>query len=143
MSFHEYEEAGAFYTYLSGDADRAEQNLATCLEVFRAVQADGLTDEEIRQAKSKLGSRIVRGSERPMGRMQALGFYWTYLKQYRTVDEDLEAIDAVTARDVRAVLDRYPLDRVTVAALGPLNTVRLPGGNGRPQHGPVGELLGS
>jgi predicted Zn-dependent peptidase len=55
-----------------------------------------------------------------MGRMQAIGFHWTYLKQYRTVDDDLQAIDAVTAGTIRQLLDEHRLDQVTVVALGPL-----------------------
>ena len=128
-SFHEYEGAGAFYTYLSGDPENTERNLAIAAKVLAEVQRDGLTAQEIQQAKSKLGSRVVRGSERPMGRMQALGYYWTYLKQYRTVDEDLEAIDSVSKESVREVLDRYPLTSMTTVALGPLEKLEPPGDN--------------
>jgi predicted Zn-dependent peptidase len=93
------------------------------LNVFRDAQKTGITKSELELAKSKLGSRIVRGSERPMGRMQALGFYWTYLKKYHSVDDDLKAIDAVSLKTVRKVLDEYPLDHLTIVALGPLDAV--------------------
>jgi predicted Zn-dependent peptidase len=123
MSFHEYDGAGAFYTYLSGEPRRARANLDIAVRVFREVQRDGLTKVELDQAKSKLGSRIVRGSERPMGRMQALGFYWTYLKEYHSVDDDLQAIDGVSLKSVRQVLEQHPLDRLTIVALGPVDAV--------------------
>jgi predicted Zn-dependent peptidase len=55
-----------------------------------------------------------------MGRMQALGMGWTYLKTYRSVDEELANFDAVTLKDIRTVLDKYPFDQLTVLALGPL-----------------------
>jgi predicted Zn-dependent peptidase len=55
-----------------------------------------------------------------MGRMQAVGMGWTYLKSYRSVDEELANFDAVSLKDVRNVLDRYPFDQMTVLALGPL-----------------------
>jgi predicted Zn-dependent peptidase len=123
MSFHEYDGTGVFYTYLSGEPRRTRANLDIALDVFRAVQAKGITKEELAQAKSKLGSRIVRGSERPMGRMQALGFYWGYLKEYHSVDDDMRAIDAVSLKSIREVLDAHPLDRLTIAALGPIDAV--------------------
>jgi predicted Zn-dependent peptidase len=126
LSFHEYEGAGAYFCYLSGDADQTQDNLARVLGVLRTVQADGLTAEEVSIAKSKIGSRIVRGNERPMGRMQTLGFYWTYLKTYRTVDDDLAAIDGVTLDDVRRVLDAYPLTDPTIVALGPCSKLQRP-----------------
>jgi predicted Zn-dependent peptidase len=70
---------------------------------------------------------VVRGSERPMGRMQAIGMTWTYLNQYRSVDDELKAFEAVTLKSIREVLDRYPVDQVTTLALGPLASL----GNGR------------
>jgi predicted Zn-dependent peptidase len=120
MGLQEYEGTGAFYTSFNGDPENAADNLATVLEVLRDVQRDGITEEELLQAKNKIASRVVRGSERPMGRMQAIGMDWTYLKEYRTMDDELKAFDAVTLKSIREVLDQYPLDQVTTLALGPL-----------------------
>src|SRR5229473_231032 len=119
-SFHDYQGTGSFYTSFSCEPRRTEENLALVLQVLRQVQEDGITEEELQQAKSKIGSRVVRGSERPMGRMQAIGMAWTYLHQYRTVDDDLKAFDAVTLKSIRELLERYPLDQSTTLALGPL-----------------------
>src|SRR5262249_42960721 len=69
-SFHEYEGTGSFYTMYSCDPDRAAENLEVVTGILRDVQRKGITAEELNQAKSKIGSRVVRGSERPMGRMQ-------------------------------------------------------------------------
>src|SRR5262249_50363519 len=121
-----------FYTSLSCEPAATQENLGIVREVLREVQKKGVTAEELNQAKSKVLSRVVRGSERPMGRMQALGMAWIYLHQYRTVDEELNAFEAVTLRDVREVLDRYPLDQVTTLALGPLE--QLPGASGNGKH---------
>ena len=77
----------------------------------------------MQQAKSKIGSRVVRGSERPMGRMQALGMAWTYLGQYRSVDDELKAFDAVDLPAIRAVLDQYSIVTPAICALGPLAEV--------------------
>jgi predicted Zn-dependent peptidase len=129
-SFHEYEGTGAFYTSFSGEPGEAEANLARVLKVLREVQRGSIGEDELRQARNKMLSRVVRGSERPKGRMQALGVAWTYQRQYRSVDDDLRDYEAVTLNDVRAVLDRYPLDRVTSLALGPLAELRRPGANG-------------
>ena len=99
-------------------------------EVLREVQEKGITEQELSQAKSKIGSRVVRGGERPMGRMQAIGMAWTYLHEYRTIDDELKAFDAVTLAAIRRLLDRYPLPHVTTLALGPLETVAPPNANG-------------
>jgi predicted Zn-dependent peptidase len=130
-SFHEYEGTGSFYTSFSGEPGRTDENLAIVIDLLNQVQRDGVTEDELRQAKNKILSRVVRGSERPMGRMQAIGMAWTYLHQYRTVDDDLKAFDAVTLKSIRELLDRYPLDQSTTLALGPLEKLIPANSNGK------------
>jgi len=130
-SFHEYEGTGSFYTSCSSEPEEAEENLARVLEVLRGVQIEGIREEELNQARNKMMSRLVRGSERPKGRLMAVGMGWTYQHEYRSVDDDLRAFEAVTLKSIREVLERYPLDKVTTLALGPLETLRRPGSNGR------------
>jgi predicted Zn-dependent peptidase len=120
VGFHDYEGTGGYFTSFSCEPANTEDNLAIIHDIFHQVQLEGVSDEELAVAKSKILSRVVRGSERPMGRMQALGMGWTYLKTYRSVDEELANFDAVTLKDIRKVLDRFPFDQMTVLALGPL-----------------------
>ena len=70
--------------------------------------------------RAKSSRAVVRGSERPMGRMQSLGMGWTYLHTYRSVDQELANFEAVNLKDIRKVLDRYPFEALTILALGPL-----------------------
>jgi predicted Zn-dependent peptidase len=130
-SFHDYQGAGSFYTSFSCDPAKVESNLEIAARVLGEVRKQGITDDELHQAKSKIGSRVVRGSERPMGRMQAIGMTWTYLRKYRTVDEELKAFDAVTLKTIEQLLERYPIDRFTTLALGPLKKLRAPTSNGK------------
>jgi predicted Zn-dependent peptidase len=124
--FHEYEGTGSYYTSFSGEPDEAAENLSRVLGVLREVQQGSIRSEELEQARSKMLSRVVRGSERPKGRMQAIGMSWTYQHEYRSVDDDLKAYRGVVLKDVRAVLDRFPVDRVTTLALGPLSSLSRP-----------------
>ena len=89
-SFHDYEGAGSFYTSFSCEPENVRGNLDIVCAVLKDVQKKGITQEELGQAKSKIGSRVVRGSERPIGRMQAIGMAWTYLHQFRSVDDECE-----------------------------------------------------
>jgi predicted Zn-dependent peptidase len=120
MSFHDYEGTGSYFTSFSCEPGNTEDNLAIIHDILHQVQTEGVSEEELAVAKSKILSRVVRGSERPMGRMQALGMGWTYLKTYRSVDEELANFDAVSLKDIRGVLDGFPFDQMTVLALGPL-----------------------
>jgi hypothetical protein len=56
--------------------------------------------------------------------MQAVGMAWNYLKEYRSVDDELKAFDAVSLDSIREVLDRYSLDQFTTLALGPLKEIK-------------------
>ncbi len=130
-SYHEYEGTGSFYTSFSGEPEEAEANLAIVMDVLRDARRDGVTEEELQQARNKILSRVVRSSERPKGRMIAVGMHWIYQREYRTMDDELKAYEAVTTKTIREVLDRYPIDRVSTLALGPLTSLKQPKTNGR------------
>lgn len=120
FSFHEYQGAGAYLGYCGGDPEKAQANLQRYLGVLKTVQSDGISEKEMNLARAKLASRVVRGNERPMGRMGSLSFSWHYLNEYRTADDDLAAIDGVTLKQIRTLLDAYPIDTPTVVAFGPV-----------------------
>src|SRR5207249_12123524 len=105
---------------VTGDPEQTAANVALVRTILGEVQRKNITAEELQTAKSKIGSRVVRAGERPMGRFQAIGMTWTYLRQYRSIDDDLKSFDAGTLDSIREVLDEYPIDRLTTLALGPL-----------------------
>jgi predicted Zn-dependent peptidase len=131
-SFQDYEGTGSYYTSFSCEPEQTQENLGIVFGVLGAVQREGITAEELHQAKSKILSRLVRAGERPKGRMRALGMDWIYLHEYWTVDDEVRAYDAVTLDSIRAVLDRYPLDGATTLALGPLQKLKPVEANGKP-----------
>jgi predicted Zn-dependent peptidase len=131
VGYHDYEGTGSFFTSFSSEPEQTQKNLAVIRTIFRQVQKDGISEAELAQAKSKILSRVVRASERPMGRMQAIGMSWTYLGMYRSVDDELKAFDAVDLKRIAQVLERYPFDDLAILALGPLKKLRAPHANGK------------
>jgi predicted Zn-dependent peptidase len=117
-SYFENDGSGCVYVSYSCEAEQAEANLEIVRKILDDVQSQGITADELKLAKSKIASRVVRGSERPMGRMQAIAAAWTYTGEYRDVDTELANYDAVTLAEVREYLDKYPINRSTVVALG-------------------------
>src|SRR5438874_5399 len=111
---------GAYFTSFSCEPEQAEENLATVRRILAEVQQDGITEEELRRAKTKIQSHLVRASERSHRRMLDLGAAWTYLGKFRSIDDELNDYEAVTRASIREVLDRYPLTRAATLALGPL-----------------------
>jgi predicted Zn-dependent peptidase len=123
FGIYSYEGTGAFITSYSCPPEEARKNRDIVLELLSDVQKNGISAEELELARTKLASREVRGNERTFRRMLGIGHDWTYLGQYRTLDDELAAIDAVTLKSIREMLDRYPLDQLTTVALGPLESV--------------------
>ncbi len=52
-------------------------------------RSDGVTDDELRQAKNKVKARVVLSSERPQSRLFNVGGNWLQRREYRTVADDL------------------------------------------------------
>jgi len=126
LSYQDYNGAGAFYTFLSCEPDQAQANLGRIGAAYRLIGAEGPTDEELTQAKNKVLARTVLRSERPMGRLMPLGFHWTYRREHLPVAGEMEAYSAVTAADLRRVLDCWPLLPMTVVSVGPTTEIRPP-----------------
>src|SRR5262245_5953671 len=120
MGVDECDGAGAYYTAFNCDPEHASRCYGIVREVLKDVQENGITAVELQQAKTKVLSREVRAGERTHRRMLTVVKDWVYRGEYRSVDDELAAWDAVTMKDVRAVLDRYPLTNQTVTAYGPL-----------------------
>jgi predicted Zn-dependent peptidase len=120
MGIDECDGAGAYYTSFSCDPEDAEECYGIVRGILEDVQKNGITAAEFDQAKTKILSREVRAGERTARRMGTVAKDWVYRGEYRSVDDELAAWDAVTMADVRAVLDKYPLTNQTVTAYGPL-----------------------
>jgi predicted Zn-dependent peptidase len=126
VSYQDYNQAGAFYTFLSCAPEEAQANLGRVVDVYRTVMANGVTEDELTQAKNKVLSRSVLRSERPMGRLSSLGFHWAYRREYLPVDQELEAYNRVTVADIRRVIERWPLLPLSVVTVGPTTEIQPP-----------------
>ncbi len=119
INFHEFEGTGAFLTFLSGEPEQTASNLAAINRVFAAVNQDGVTEEELEVARTKLATRLVLRAERPMGRLGQLGGDWLSRREYRSVETDLEELRGITVESMRALLKEFPLTLQTVVGVGP------------------------
>jgi len=123
LGYSEYDGCGAWLTYVCCRPEEAGANLERVARVYSEVTRDGVTAEELEQARNKVASRIVLQGERPMGRLSSLGGNWVYRREYRSIRDDLQELAGVSADDLRRLLDEYPLPPVTVVGVGPLETL--------------------
>jgi predicted Zn-dependent peptidase len=126
LSYQDYNQAGAFYSFLSCEPASVDENLARIADVYREIMQDGPTEDELNQSKNKVLARSVLRSERPMGRLGSLGFHWMYRRAYLSIENELEAFSRVSLDDVRRVLSQYPLWPPTIVSVGPTTEVRRP-----------------
>lgn len=112
--------AGAYFTSFSCTPEKADECYGIVRGILDDVQKNSISLDELEQARTKIVSRQVRAGERTHRRMLTLGHDWAYLKQCRTLDDELAAWDAVIPETIREVLNRYPLTDYTTTALGPL-----------------------
>ena len=122
MGYYEYEETGAYLTFLNGPPEETKANLERIAEIYADVNRKGVTADELEQAKNKVCSRLVLRGERPMGRLGALGNNWLFRREYRSIADDVAIVQNITLADIRRLLDQFPLGQMTTIGVGPLSS---------------------
>ena len=65
LSHHDFQGTGIFMTYMACEPDEAQENVARISKIYAEAEKSGVTAAELNQAKSKVNSRVVLGSEHP------------------------------------------------------------------------------
>ncbi len=119
MQYVPMDGTGAFYTYISCGSDNVPKVMEIVGNIFNKLSKEGATEKELKTAKNKILSSLVIKNELPMGRLIDLGFNWTYLQQYHTVEEDMNAIKAVNLTDISSMIEILKPGEFTKVSLGP------------------------
>lgn len=121
-------EIGSMRIYAGTTPEQGHECLEVIVNELRKLEREGISADELGRAKVQLKSEHIMRSEGSGARMGALLQSWWYERKLRAIQEDKEAIDAVTQEQVLRVLQRFPaLDALTVAAIGPLDRDALVG----------------
>ena len=119
FDFESLDGTGLYYSYISCDPANTEMVLGIVKDVFADIRKNGITEDELQTGKNKIGSARIITSEVPMGRLVPLGMGWMYRHEYKTVKEELDAVNAVTLQQVNDTIKQFPLEVVTTTILGP------------------------
>jgi predicted Zn-dependent peptidase len=119
MQFEAMDGVGALYSYIRCSPENAGKVSGVIDSIFASVAKDGVTESELQAAENKVLSALTLKNELPMGRLIDVGFNWTYLKQYRTIDQEIAAVKAVTLDQIRDFIASFKPGRFTRFALGP------------------------
>ena len=119
MQFGAMDGTGVFHSYIRCSIENVTKVLDTIKGIFTSLSNDGISKEELQKAKNKTLSALVLKNELPMGRLLDLGFNWTYLEEYRTIEDDINSIKAVTVDDVHSLIEQFDLGGFTQLSIGP------------------------
>jgi predicted Zn-dependent peptidase len=119
MQFGAMDGTGTFCSYIRCSSDNVTKVLDIIRSIFDDLARNGVTEDELTKAKNKILSELVIKNELPMGRLVDLGFNWTYLQQYQTIEDDVNAIKAVTVDDVHSLIEQFRPGDFTQFSLGP------------------------
>ncbi len=119
MQFSPMDGTGAFCSYFRCSSDNVRQVLDIVRNIFDSLSKDGISEEELEKARNKILSALVIKNELPMGRLIDLGFNWIYLQEYHTIEEEVDAIKAVTVDDIHSLIEQYNPGNFTQFSIGP------------------------
>ncbi|MDQ6827459.1 MAG: insulinase family protein [Gemmatimonadota bacterium] len=118
QSFHL--DTGSHGVYVGTAPETAAEAGQAIREELVKLTEQGLSDAQIAMAKSQLKGQLTLSLEGVSSRMYRAAGVELYHEPYRTLDELLAEIDAITADEVSAVCRAfYHPDRQTVLSLGP------------------------
>jgi predicted Zn-dependent peptidase len=119
MEFSAMDGCGANYIYVRCSSTNAGKSIEIINRIFSDLAQKGITEDELTKAKNKVLSALVIKNELPMGRLVDLGFNWTYLREYRKIEQEVASVKAVTVADVNTLLKDYPLSPYAQFSLAP------------------------
>ncbi|MHC5165544.1 MAG: M16 family metallopeptidase [Planctomycetota bacterium] len=110
---------GAYYSYICCDPEKSSAVLGVIRNIFSELGKKGICESELEAAKNKMLSAVTIRCEQPMGRLVSLGFNWVYNQQYRSVQQDVDAIKAVSITDISNLIQQLNPAKFTMLSLGP------------------------
>ncbi|HZU11214.1 MAG TPA: pitrilysin family protein [Chloroflexota bacterium] len=114
------EKTGLVRVYCGTSADRAHESVEVIQEELRKLEDDGITDDELRLAKTRLKSQVIMRSESTSARMVANLRSWWFENRLRTLQEISDEIDRVTVERIRDIVQAVGVTRtLTAVAIGP------------------------
>jgi len=115
-----YADTGMHGVYVATSPSTATAAYEAICEELAKVVADGLPESEIAMGKSQLKGQLTLSLESVSARMYRAAAVELYGEPYRTLDETLALVDAVTREEIQSVArDFFAPAKQTVLSLGP------------------------
>jgi len=96
-----YRDAGSLAVYAGTAPEKAAQVVNLVLKEFKRMRQDLVSAEELKRAKDYVKGSLMLGLESSSSRMAHLAQQMIYYERLYKLEEILEAVERVTARDIR------------------------------------------
>ncbi len=117
---HFFQSAGQLGVYVGTQPSTADRAVDAIRAEYRRLAEEGLAADELADGKQQLKGQIMLSLESPISRMGRLAGFTLHGDRYRTLDQMLAEIDAVTTDAIAAVAaEFFDPARQTVVRLGP------------------------
>ena len=115
-----YRATGMAGVYVGTQPARAEKAAEAIRGEFARMAREGLRGDALEDAKQQTLGQLMLSLESPTARMYRLASTAVYGEQYRSLDEVLRAVEALTEDEVLALAaEFFAPERQTVVSLGP------------------------
>ena len=116
-----FSDTGCFTIYAGTGVETAKQVIASTMHEIRKIKEEPITYEELRRAKDHLKGSLMLSLESTSSRMSNLARQELYFKDFLTLDEMLENIEAVNRDEVQKIAQEFfRTENVALAMLGKL-----------------------
>ncbi len=115
-----YRAAGVFGIYVGTASGTADQAFAAIHEELAQVAGEGLPANELSDAKGQIKGSVTLALESTVSRMNRLAGHVLNDEPYRSIDEVLRLVDAVTVEETASLAGAFLTpERMTTVRLGP------------------------
>ncbi len=115
-----YRAVGMAGVYVGTQPGRSEKAAEAIRGEFARMAKEGLRGDALEDAKQQTLGQLMLSLESPTSRMYRLASTAVYGEQYRSLDEVLRTVEALTADEVSALAEEFFAPaRQTVVSLGP------------------------
>ena len=100
---HSYPDTGVFEVYAGANVEKTDEAIAAILGELERIRQELVLVDEMNKAKNKLRGGLQMAMESNGNVSDRFGYQLLLTGKIRGIDETIERIDAVTAKDVRRV----------------------------------------
>ena len=121
-----FSDTGCFTVYAGTGVETAKQVVDSVVREFRQFKEELIGEDELRRAKDHLKGSLMLSLESTSSRMSNLARQELYFKEFLSMDEMLENIEAVTREQVQSIaVEFFKPENIAVAMLGRLSDISV------------------